>query len=342
MFEQEQKNTVSSDVVFKFSDGSVLYAHRNILCSRCDFFKTMMTGRWKESQPPYKVLEESDPRLFKEFIRYLYCGKVHVDSAKDLIRLYSIAEAKCQSPLLNWLSDQISENATTENACEMLQMLHDTCDQTTKCFKNTFSEIKDVLLSDINSLEKGRICELEMEILVSVLRNQKFKNQKQLFEAVMVWVNNCTTLSNKWKTKIFELEPLMATIDFKSMNRWYFTDNVVPLNVLSPAVFSNIVFRFNVEAAGESFQKISDAKWRCIIPFDISKTSKFEFSYKSRQFYVKYIPSERHYISLYFENDGTHERIKCKYTMIHTSTDNKLHEFGDAIYNLKNCSKTRD
>ncbi|KAL0491084.1 inhibitor of tyrosine kinase [Acrasis kona] len=342
MFEEEQIIKDSSDVVFKFEDGSVLCAHRIILCSRCEFYKAMMARSWIESiqPPPYEVEEESDPILFKEFIRYLYCGKVHMKNVEDLIPLYSIAEEKCHSSLLIWLNKTISEYTTTESACKMLQMLYNTCDQSTECFKNTYNGIKHVILSDINSLEGERICELEMELLISVLKNQQYKEQSKLFEAVMVWVNNCTTLPTDWRIRIFYLEPLMATIDYKSIKTWYFNDNIVPLKVLSPAIFSNIIFRIDVEAASKSVQQISDAKWRCIIPFNVSETCEgLAFKYQSRQFSIGYSQgSEKDYLLLTLKNYGHYERIKCNFTMLCTYLNNKLYDNFELIFTNKHYS----
>ncbi|KAL0476901.1 hypothetical protein AKO1_006560 [Acrasis kona] len=252
MSEQEQSNRECSDVKFEFSDGTILYAHCIVLRLSCEFYKTMMMGNWKESQPPYKVEEESDPRIFKEFLRYLYCGKVYINAAEDLIILYSIAEAKCHSSLLVWLSRTIQEHTTAENGCKLLQMLWDTCDRTTQCFRDTFNGIKFEILENIDSFKENRVCELEQEVLTEVLKHQKHKDQKEIFEAVIVWVNNCTSLPEDCEKRRYELRSIMSTIDFKSMRTWYFYDKVVPLNVLDHSVLNNIIFRFNVDTIGTS------------------------------------------------------------------------------------------
>ncbi|KAL0479358.1 hypothetical protein AKO1_007570 [Acrasis kona] len=232
MFEQEQNDMECSDVEFKFSDGTILYAHRIILFSRCDFYRTMMTGSWKESQPPHKVEEESDPRIFKEFIRYLYCGKVYINAVEDLMLLYSIAEAKCHSSLLVWLSRTIQEHTTAENGCKLLQMLWDSCDRTTQCFRDTFNFIKDEILENIDSFKENRVCELEQEV-----------------------------------TKI-----------------------------------NNIIFRFNVDAIGTSIEEISDAKWRCVIPYDVpKKTIYLKFRYNSRSFEFQFLQEIESYLALIFK-----------------------------------------
>ncbi|KAL0476903.1 Btbd9, partial [Acrasis kona] len=334
MFEQEQNDMECSDVEFKFSDGTILYAHRIILFSRCDFYRTMMTGSWKESQPPHKVEEESDPRIFKEFIRYLYCGKVYINAVEDLMLLYSIAEAKCHSSLLVWLSRTIQEHTTAGNGCKLLQMLWDTCDRTTQCFRDTFNFIKDKILENIDSFKENRVCELEQEVLTEVLKHQKHKDQKEIFEAVIVWVNNCTSLPEDCEKRRYELRSIMSTIDFKSMRTWYFYDKVVPLNVLDHSVLNNIIFRFNVDTIGTSIEEISDAKWRCVIPYD-EPTIHLKFKYNLRSFNFKFLQRPRCHLALFLKNDCSNERIKTNYTLLHTSTDDKLKLSNtcDAIYN---------
>ncbi|KAL0485372.1 hypothetical protein AKO1_002967 [Acrasis kona] len=328
LFEQEQSNK-GFDVKFKFDDGSVLLANGKILCLRCDFYKTMFNSSFKESQPPYEVDEESDPRLFKEFIRYLYCGKVCIDTVEDLILLYPIAEAKCHSSLLLWLSHTIEEHTTTENACKLLHLLWENSDRTTECFKSTYNSIKNKILLNIDSLKEKRICEFKnMELLTDVLKNQKYKDQNELFELVMVWIDNSVPSPEKRSAKRRRLQPLMATIDFKSMKSWYFTDKVIPLNVLEQSILKSIFFKFNVDAIGVSVEQIQEAKWRCVIPFDAPKTaSHLHFNYNSRPFSIEYIKIEtehNQYVGLYLRNDGTTEKIEVTFTIIHTSSDDKL------------------
>lgn len=62
-----------SDVTVKCGDRT-WNLHKNIICSRCDWFKKALTGQFKEASTNVIEINDFEPRLVGWLIEYLYKG----------------------------------------------------------------------------------------------------------------------------------------------------------------------------------------------------------------------------------------------------------------------------
>lgn len=70
-----------SDIILEVG-GKQYASHRLILCASSDVFQVMlMNPNWTESQETKIVLQEEDDcaRVFPEFLKYLYTGRIHIN-----------------------------------------------------------------------------------------------------------------------------------------------------------------------------------------------------------------------------------------------------------------------
>lgn len=65
-----------SDVYFVCPDGSVLYAHRNILAAKSPYFGTSFTGAWRESHSDGKWVTSNSSAVMEAILRYIYVGEI--------------------------------------------------------------------------------------------------------------------------------------------------------------------------------------------------------------------------------------------------------------------------
>ncbi|CBX98424.1 hypothetical protein IAQ61_010516 [Plenodomus lingam] len=56
----------------------VFKVHQDLLTARSIFFKTALSGNWKEALERHVVLPEDDPSTFKKYIHLLYTGKLAI------------------------------------------------------------------------------------------------------------------------------------------------------------------------------------------------------------------------------------------------------------------------
>ena len=86
-------NSELSDVVIRV-DGTSFNCHKFFLASASDVFQTMLTGsHWVDSQQQEIILEESSEctAVFGEFLKYLYCGQVSVDT-RTIMPIFTLAD----------------------------------------------------------------------------------------------------------------------------------------------------------------------------------------------------------------------------------------------------------
>jgi hypothetical protein len=75
-FETMYGNDKYSDYTLITSDGEEIPVHKNILASRSDVLAAMMETQLKEGEEKKAVIDDIDSKALKEFLRFLYCGRV--------------------------------------------------------------------------------------------------------------------------------------------------------------------------------------------------------------------------------------------------------------------------
>ncbi len=70
-FSQLRKEGLLTDLIFKIS-GKNIPAHKLVLVAVSDYFRTALTGQFKESGQATYTLNDVDPQVFERFIDFLY------------------------------------------------------------------------------------------------------------------------------------------------------------------------------------------------------------------------------------------------------------------------------
>ncbi|KAI1897337.1 hypothetical protein AGOR_G00082280 [Albula goreensis] len=131
-------------------------AHRVILAARCHYFRALLYGGMKESQPQVEVcLEETRAEAFSMLLQYLYTGRASLSSAREevLLDFLGLAHRYGLQPL---------EDSTSE-------------------FLRTVLHTHNVLASD-------GFLTLSKTALLTVVRRDSFAaSEKEIFQALCRW-----------------------------------------------------------------------------------------------------------------------------------------------------------
>lgn len=76
-FEAMYGSALYSDYTLVTADGEDIPVHKNVLASRSQVFAAMMETKLKEGEEKKAVIDDIDSKSLKEFLRFLYCGRVN-------------------------------------------------------------------------------------------------------------------------------------------------------------------------------------------------------------------------------------------------------------------------
>ncbi|PAA57339.1 hypothetical protein BOX15_Mlig022360g3, partial [Macrostomum lignano] len=88
-----------------------LHAHKLVLSAASPVFRAMLTGDWLESGSGCVRLDLADDQLgcFADVLRFMYTGRVILDSAERLLEVHRLADKYAVSSLLQLCGSRISE-----------------------------------------------------------------------------------------------------------------------------------------------------------------------------------------------------------------------------------------
>lgn len=110
-----------SDVAFSV-DGERIPVHKNILCARSSYFRGMFTSGLKESAEQLITLKDVDKVMFKELLRYIYCGYINEQVLQDqTVEILAIADKFDVEGLRNKCEVLLLQRITKSNAASILQ-----------------------------------------------------------------------------------------------------------------------------------------------------------------------------------------------------------------------------
>lgn len=133
------------DVAFKIGDCE-LKAHKCIIASRSPVFMAMMTHDTEENASGIVVMKDIDSNVFKEFLNFLYYGKLEELSSDNVVNLYTVADKYQVDELKIVCQKYMQNNFTVENFCDVLalSLLHseeELTDAATSYFVDNCAEI---------------------------------------------------------------------------------------------------------------------------------------------------------------------------------------------------------
>ncbi|KAM9798517.1 BTB/POZ domain-containing protein 9 [Neosynchiropus ocellatus] len=174
-----------SDVTF-IVEGKRFPAHRVILAARCHYFRALLYGGMKESQPQAEVcLEETRAEAFSMLLDYLYTGRASLSSAREevLLDFLGLAHRYGLQLLENSTSDFLRTVLHSGNVCLVFDVasLYSLTALGAACCSYMDRHAPEVLGSD------GFLA-LSKPALLTVVRRDSFAaSEKEIFQALCRW-----------------------------------------------------------------------------------------------------------------------------------------------------------
>ncbi|XP_055317517.1 BTB/POZ domain-containing protein 6-like [Sitodiplosis mosellana] len=187
-------------------------AHKVLLATASDVFRTMLNGSWLEKDEA-KIVDAS-PSAFKEFLQFIYLGRVKVTTANvaqvmNMGKKYDIPEC------LNACHDFLLNTLTNENMCMGygLAILLEDKRLMEFCESKIKYNTKEILSS-------GSFLHCDRKVLRHILQlDSLFCTGAELFEAYMSWVKSASKQEHLTRELIQEhLGGLFYAIPFGSMS----------------------------------------------------------------------------------------------------------------------------
>ncbi|KAG9336813.1 hypothetical protein JZ751_003161 [Albula glossodonta] len=199
-------------------------AHRVILAARCHYFRALLYGGMKESQPQAEVhLEETRAEAFSMLLQYLYTGRASLSSAREevLLDFLGLAHRYGLQPLEDSTSDFLRTVLHTHNVCLVFDVASLYCLSalSAACCAYMDRHAPEVLASD-------GFLTLSKTALLTVVRRDSFAaSEKDIFQALCRWCRH-NGESAAQEVMLAVRLPLMSLNEMLNVVR--------PSNLLSP------------------------------------------------------------------------------------------------------------
>ena len=207
----------TSDVQLSVQD-QVLYAHREVLSQRSEYFKTMFFGGLQESQAidTIKVLEyDFNPSVFHNVLTYIYTGGTDI-TTENVVEVLYISDYFCLNDLAD-LCDEYVMNSAILNEEEMIAHIN--------LFAGRLKIVEHILKKWVSS-KKAQWSLLNRDGLEAVLKmNYLIKLEDQVLLMVLDWVDANIENTVEQNSARFALA---QQIRFSTMNETQFNE-VLPL-----------------------------------------------------------------------------------------------------------------
>lgn len=141
-------NQKYSDIQFKV-ENRIIFCHKLILKTRCNYFDSMLSENWSESGSKELEITQYSYSVFYAFIKYLYsdCVDIKVEEAFDLIDL---SNYYCEEKLRHKCDYIIKNSINVKNACALYcaAVEHNLRDLEEYCFKFAANNLNEIRLTD--------------------------------------------------------------------------------------------------------------------------------------------------------------------------------------------------
>ncbi|ODM90843.1 Speckle-type POZ protein B [Orchesella cincta] len=114
-------NDECSDIIILCQSSTKFPAHRIVLSTRVEYFKSMLASRMKETVEGIIRIDDMDPVTCKEFLRFIYQGKVE-NLSNSVRELYTAADKYGMDDLRSLCERHLFNHLTVENALEVYDL----------------------------------------------------------------------------------------------------------------------------------------------------------------------------------------------------------------------------
>jgi hypothetical protein len=177
-------NNINTDVQFSFNE-KVISAHRNILCCRSTYFRSLLLQDFSEKRQNKPIeLTDINYETFIELLYFIYTG-----AYRPTINYETALHSMIYSNKINLLS---AKNAAIEYICRHLRSAHD-CVVTVYCLAKQMSPAFDILLDYIYDLcsenlkdisKQKDFIELDKEYMIDIIckssERREFREQEKI------------------------------------------------------------------------------------------------------------------------------------------------------------------
>ncbi|RXM28776.1 BTB/POZ domain-containing protein 9 [Acipenser ruthenus] len=198
--------------------------HRVILAARCHYFRALLYGGMKESQPQAEIpLEDTTAEAFSMLLQYIYTGRVSMSSEREevLLDFLSLAHRYGFEQLEDSTSEYLRTILNTHNVCLIFDVasLYSLRKLSTSCCTYIDRNTADVLASE------GFLSMSKPALLIMVRRDSFAAPEKEIFQALCCWCrHNSTELP----------EEVMGAVRLPLMSLEEMLNVVRPSGLLSP------------------------------------------------------------------------------------------------------------
>ncbi|MGH0143110.1 UNVERIFIED_CONTAM: hypothetical protein FKN15_035335 [Acipenser sinensis] len=199
-------------------------AHRVILAARCQYFRALLYGGMKESQPQAEIpLEDTTAEAFSMLLQYIYTGRVSLSSEREevLLDFLSLAHRYGFEQLEDSTSEYLRTILNTHNVCLIFDVasLYSLRKLSTTCCTYIDRNAPDVLASE------GFLSLSKLALLTVVRRDSFSAPEKEIFQALCRWC--CHNSAEK-------PEEVMGAVRLPLMSLAEMLNVVRPSGLLSP------------------------------------------------------------------------------------------------------------
>lgn len=142
-------NELFSDVHF-LVEGQTVYAHRAILYSRSDYFRTMFDAQMRESSALKIPIPDVSHDVFLAVMEYLYTRKANVRSGQHAVELLKAADMFRLDGLRSYCVIKVEQAITVDNVCDIVYIAdtHNTESLKQFCVNFIIQNFKAVIYSE--------------------------------------------------------------------------------------------------------------------------------------------------------------------------------------------------
>jgi N-acetylneuraminic acid mutarotase len=86
-------NKEHSDIIFKFTSGGSIYAHKGILFTRVEYFRNMFSEYMIEKKSNMIEIKQFDYNTFFQFLEFVYTAEISKRDILNIFKLFELADA---------------------------------------------------------------------------------------------------------------------------------------------------------------------------------------------------------------------------------------------------------
>ncbi len=175
-------NPLLSDVVFSFSQSKQIYAHKLILITRSEYFRTLFASGMQECNTNTIELENQEYHIFLLMLEFMYTSVLRV-TPSNIVALLSCANQYGVVDLKDTLAGYFAKNIDADTVCYLMEeSVFYAADELFKiCMVYVANNTEKILQSE-------QLKHLSLETFTQVLQSNALQcEEAQLFEGCIKW-----------------------------------------------------------------------------------------------------------------------------------------------------------